>query len=154
MPFHCTQALLGNGSIILPGNYGRIVRALGQSHAAALRESVLEHVRVQSFPEMPSRFEAAFFCETLAQIQAYITNNNLQFLNVYEVAKTDEDAAEALTDFRMLSPWGPADFSWATRYWSGQPHPQHAAIWPGLPAETFFERFSASPLRILQRIPL
>lgn len=60
---------------------------------------------MQSFPEMPSRFEAAFFCETLAQIQAYMTNNNLQFLNVYEVVKTDEDAAEALTDFRMLSPW-------------------------------------------------
>lgn len=55
MPYHWAQPSLAEEAILEAGHYGRAVRAAGQRHRNALRESVLEDIRLNHFPVMPSR---------------------------------------------------------------------------------------------------
>lgn len=144
MPFHCTQAYLAPGSTILPGNWGRIIRAAGHSHNLAVRESVLEHVRQTEYDHLPSRLDAVFYFDTIIQMRAYLHHQQMAFVNVYEVSAA-EQSIEARTDFRRVQPIGPADFTWARQYWAGSP------FLSGMGAEpptNFTETFSVTPLII------
>lgn len=67
--YHLTMARLAPGSIIYPGNWGRLLRryendsvtgqVFGNSWILA-RELKYELVRVQHYPSKPSRFDVAF----------------------------------------------------------------------------------------------
>jgi hypothetical protein len=43
--FHLSGAMVAPGSIIEPGNWGRMIRALGWQHNCAMREAALEGAR-------------------------------------------------------------------------------------------------------------
>jgi hypothetical protein len=64
--FYCCSLPLEAGSVIRPGNWGRILRTYTpQSSRDAwllARELVWELVRLQRFPAKPSRFEGIFLC--------------------------------------------------------------------------------------------
>ncbi|MGO7686258.1 DUF2441 domain-containing protein [Rhizobium ruizarguesonis] len=149
MPFHVTQAYLENGSVVLPGNYGRIIRDAGQAHNLALRESILEHIRETEFQNLPSRLDVAYYLDNLHQAVTYMAVENLVYLNVYEVERLEPSSPEARLDHRAVRPIGAVDFNWAQNYWAGQSYPVHSP----LPAESYRETFSTSRLQILRRIP-
>jgi Protein of unknown function (DUF2441) len=77
--FHLSSIPLAPGSIIQPGNCGRIIKTyqspvqnvqtFGNMNVVA-RELLFEMVRIESFPSKPSRMKAAFCCMTEAQIAA------------------------------------------------------------------------------------
>lgn len=61
MPFfYLSAAMLQPGAIILPGNWGRIIRQLGWQHGPAVFEIALEDQRIRSFPSLPSRLNCSF----------------------------------------------------------------------------------------------
>src|ERR1700681_2787150 len=68
---HFAPLRLAPGSVIQPGNWGRVLhryenatvtqQLFGNAWILA-RELKFENVRLQNFPEKPSRFDAAFCC--------------------------------------------------------------------------------------------
>ena len=58
---------LGRGSVVLPGNYGRMLRLGGWGHPQAMREVLLEAVRMRDFPDRPSRQNCVFCCLTVEE---------------------------------------------------------------------------------------
>ena len=77
--FHCSALPLGNGSIILPGNWGRIIRLYHSNpsnHFIAFREYVLEKIRAIEFLSKPSRLDSCFVLKTFDEAQAYQIRNS------------------------------------------------------------------------------
>lgn len=67
--FHVVNAMLEEGSVILPGNWGRCLRLYTGRDASAMlyREHVLEQIRTEAFPDKPSRLNCIFLLRTLAE---------------------------------------------------------------------------------------
>lgn len=150
MPFHISHAWLDVGSVIMPGNWGRVVSAHGYRHNLALRESVLEEVRRLEFPGLPSRLASAFYLETLEGARAYRQNQNMQLVNTYEVERVAADAVEAKADFRRVQPVGALGFDWARAYWRGEGFPEDALN--GIDPNLYLETLSVSPLRVVRLV--
>ena len=87
--FHVAPILLGPGSVILSGNWGRILRAYTQTNDVLFREYVLEEVRKSSYPDKPSRFSAIFLVETMEEA-LWFKNNLANTSLVYEVEAETE----------------------------------------------------------------
>lgn len=74
--FHSAPLLLEPGSIIKPGNWGRILNCYRQGNNLAnawmlARELAFEAVRTAEFAALPSRLAAAFVFETLNDVNQY-----------------------------------------------------------------------------------
>lgn len=84
--FHVAPILMNEGSVILPGNWGRILRLYvpGQGNEVLYRESVIEQIRQEEFPDKPSRFDSIFLLESEYDAINYRNQNN-RFGIVYEV---------------------------------------------------------------------
>lgn len=67
--FHVMNAMLEEGSVILPGNWGRSLALYTGNDANGMlyREHVLEHVRATEFPDKPSRLGCIFLLRTLPE---------------------------------------------------------------------------------------
>lgn len=85
--FHVAPNLLGVGSVILPGNWGRVLRQYGpgQGNEVLYRESIVEYIRQQEFPDKPSRFDSIFLLESLDEAILY-RNLNARTSVIYEVS--------------------------------------------------------------------
>ena len=151
MPFHYCRSLLQPGSIISPGNWGRIVRLVGPRHVEWNREQILERIRQTEFPQLPSRFECVFFCESEAEARYYGYGSargtpNPMFL--YEVEVVDSRARQHEADWKGTGPYDDTE-DWARRYWRGEVMPGRGLA----PAPLSRERLVVSPLRVLRRLP-
>jgi hypothetical protein len=154
--FHSSPVLLAPGSIVLPGNYGRIIRHVGPAHSHYNREMILEHVRAQHFDDKPSRLESCFACITVESARFYMNTmagkpGSLSAPVLYEVEKVDPGAPDHRADFNVVQPLPRRSETMeeiAHLYW-------RAALWcdiaghPGLRCE---EVVTTSPLRILRRL--
>jgi len=72
--FHISPTILGVGSVILPGNFGRIVKLYNPSSVnfdILTRETIFEQVRQQEFQDKPSRLDCLFLLESLEQAIEY-----------------------------------------------------------------------------------
>jgi hypothetical protein len=58
--WHLSGARLAPGAVIEPGNFGRIVMAIGKTHPHFHREMAIEYARVAKFASRPSRLTSAF----------------------------------------------------------------------------------------------
>lgn len=148
MPYHWAQPSLAEEAILEAGHYGRAVRAAGQRHRNALRESVLEDIRLNHFPFMPSRLSSSFFFHTRDQAAQYADVKEIRSLDLYEVELVDADVVVADVDFRRVNPTGPFGLDWARAYWCGDLMP------PVGNDHLFRQRFAASNLRVLRRLPV
>jgi hypothetical protein len=103
--FHCAPIWrpLAPGSVVLPGNYGQIIRSVGQTHKHWHRETVLEQVRVQHFPDKPSRLASTFSCPTEDTARFYRTHLDPNSI-LYLVEKVEPDASEHRADFNVVQP--------------------------------------------------
>ncbi len=152
--YHPCPVLLAPGSIILPGNYGRVIRQVGPPHAQWPREQELENVRQQQFPDKPSRLESAFACTSLDTARSYMNVPQVRghFHSVlYEVEKVDAEAPEHRADFNVVEvlPGRPETMTQiAMRYWA-------ANLWVRIadrPEIRCEELVTLSPLRIIRRV--
>lgn len=71
--WHYAPIQLEPGSIINPGNWGRIISEAGPSHHCFAQEQVLENIRAMTFPYKPSRLRCNFAFRSKESAIAYQT---------------------------------------------------------------------------------
>ena len=131
--FHCAPIGLSVGSIIQPGNWGRVIR-LSEYQAAPntglptfhFREALLEISRQAHAPKKPSRLNCVFTCPTLTAAISF--RDKYQRTNlIYEVVPVDRSVVTHLGDYELvIAPYPPRYFQsmldFARDYWtSSQP---------------------------------
>ncbi|WP_426615355.1 DUF2441 domain-containing protein [Bradyrhizobium sp. McL0616] len=136
-PYYYLASLsLEPGSIIRPGNWGRIIeryetpsavrQTFGNLNTVA-RELLFEMVRLETFPDRPSRLRAAFCCPALADMQFYrakIDPHGFQIIYEVELLEPDQPthiAPLAMVDFAEGSLFLSETSARAQRYWTGHP---------------------------------
>lgn len=146
--FYCYSLPLGAGSIINPGNWGRILRTYTQQTNpqawVLIRELVYESVRREHFSFKPSRFDSLFLCTTEADLMTFRANTGRHLDIGYEVKLVDPQATSHLGDWGAANTQGnanvPAYENLAQTYW------QAASI-------TKPELVTTSPIRIIRVLP-
>lgn len=130
--FHCAPIPLAPGSIICPGNWGRLVRLYQGTETGtfntAFRERVLEDIRGQEFPEKPSRLSSCFVLPTLDEAKNF--RNKSQRLGIIYEVEPIKVPTRSHTANHLFVPTSPYYFDnmkdIARNYWSGkyQDHPE------------------------------
>lgn len=88
---------LAPGSIVMPGNWYRIVSQT-PGHHCALREEIAEQVRLELYPELPSRKEGLFICDSLELLNTFLINNPRPLDIIYEVEVVDATQKQCTVD--------------------------------------------------------
>lgn len=88
--FHVCTLILEPGSIIKPGNFGRVIQLYRQRDLNILptRELCFEIVRLKQYPDKPSRLSCLFLSPTLEHAVRYVRNHCFSSL-IYEVEIID-----------------------------------------------------------------
>lgn len=128
--FHVAPTILGMGSIIMPGNWGRVIRLYnweGSSLITTYRELALEQARMMIAPKAPSRLGCVYACETIEGALKYRATNALTSL-IYRVQKVDAASPVFRTSWALI---GSSPVEGASplpvlgeniqRYWIGNP---------------------------------
>jgi hypothetical protein len=103
--FHCAGAILEAGSVIGPGNWGRMLRMYEQAPNQGLptnhfREALLELARQVHAPTKPSRLNALFAVPSLPEAVAF--RNKYQRTNlIYEVVPTVDRPGIHFGDYEL-----------------------------------------------------
>lgn len=84
--------ILESGSIILPGNWGRMVKEYTNQNNLFIyyREQLFEEVRLKSYSNLPSRLTSTFLCENIESLKAFKQSTNRYFDLTYEVELLDD----------------------------------------------------------------
>jgi hypothetical protein len=118
--YHCSPKQLDPGTIITPGNYGRILLQTGVVHPHWRRESVLEQVRIELFPLKPSRLNSCFLLTSLEAAKFYQSKNTKgDFLYTCEIV--EPHLPQHFGDFNAVEPLPRLNYTMeeiAVRYWS------------------------------------
>jgi hypothetical protein len=116
--FHLAGPPLAPDSIIMPGNWGRIMRTVGWNHGFAIREMALENARRRGFDHLPSRMDAAFVFLTPDEARQFRqTADGFHQHLLYRVTLSDPAAPSHVTDCRLCVPRGALRDDWANVYW-------------------------------------
>jgi hypothetical protein len=132
--FHVTPTLLGPGSILLPGNWGRILQTYIQANDILFREDALERIRVASYPAKPSRLNCIFLLESLEEAIWY--KNNVVRMNypIYEVTGA-EGVPRHRGNYTKVAPVGQPLLAnmpaYADAYWSTAPTERIEVVFAG-----------------------
>ena len=96
--------ILRPGSIIEPGNWGRMLRAYptNYNNLRIERENMYDKVRSSLYPDRPSRLKALFLCETLEHAKDFRTETNRIFDIIYSVRLIKSDAVVFKTDWKKM----------------------------------------------------
>lgn len=124
--FHLSPQRLGAGSVILPGNYGRLLTVHGWPHAASHREAILEGIRVQSFAHLPSRLGCVFCFARVEDADTFRAEfDGFKHHALHRVRAATSGVVVHETDWRWINPaeHGTAfpHLAWAVAYWNGLP---------------------------------
>jgi hypothetical protein len=124
--FHCASLPLGPGSVICPGNWGRMLRLYRTTEigtfAAAFRERVLEDIRQADFPSKPSGLASCFVL--FSEDDAKKFRDQFQRTSIiYEVEPVSEPSTTHEGDYSLIgAPLGAVYFDpykqAARDYWS------------------------------------
>lgn len=125
--FYCCSLPLEVGSIIRSGNWGRIIRTytpqLSPNPWLLARELAYELVRVQNFPNKPSRFECIYVCLDEADLNEFRSSTNRNLDLGYEVELVDSNAPSHIGDWTLANIQNtdnlPNFESRANLYWQG-----------------------------------
>lgn len=125
--FHCAPIRLGAGSIIEPGNWGRIKRQFEQLPTTNYREIALEFGRLALNPEAPSRLDCVFCCESRDDAEQYVAAHSTWSV-IHEVEPLDRATPVFRTSWDYIgniNPNVPTPFDQIERdirsYWAGDP---------------------------------
>jgi len=146
--FHATYVPLAPGSVIEPGNWGRMLNTYVRNHNdyVLLRETIFEQVRRQDFPHLPSRLNCVFLCRTEEELRIFMSKNHINDIP-YEVTLQQDDATTFATgydlpDIPVGPPLLPTLRERATAYWRGE----------GVESSKRVEVLTATPVRVVRRL--
>lgn len=126
--YYCYSLPLEAGSVIKPGNWGRILKKYTPQTSPncwlLVRELINETVRRETFPQKPSRFDAIFLCLTENDLIEFRDANNRRLDIAYEVEVMDENAPSHLGDLTLPNMVNTDDYAVfenrARLYWQGE----------------------------------
>ncbi|WP_320040803.1 DUF2441 domain-containing protein [uncultured Desulfobacter sp.] len=126
--FHLSPIRLKPGSIIEPGNWGRIMKAYSNTQSTnpwnLLREQTFELIRATRFPEKPSRYKSAYLFESIEIAKAFKDNERpfdvLSKVKILDMSKPIHIACMNLTMIGDGLPIIPRLEEQATQYWQGK----------------------------------
>ena len=126
--FYCYSLPLEVGSIIRPGNWGRILRTYtpqsSTNHWLLTRELAYELVRVQGFPNKPSRFECIYVCLNETYLNEFRNSTNRHLDLGYEVELVYLDATSHIGDLTLANMQNTDNITIfedrANLYWQGE----------------------------------
>ncbi|MNJ28716.1 hypothetical protein D3C77_232620 [compost metagenome] len=104
--YHAAPMILSEGSVIQPGNWGRMLSMYNEANHVFFREYVLEETRASLFPTKPSRLDALFAVPTLEGAWAY-RQANCPFNLIYELDVDVEEHQIHVGSYSMQLPPGP-----------------------------------------------
>ncbi|MDI1361419.1 hypothetical protein [Methylotenera sp.] len=146
--FHLCPIMLTSGSIIEPGNFGRVIETYRPNSIGplAVRELTFEVARLKNFPDKPSRFNSIFLFPTLQHAQAQLFRFDISSL-IYEVELTNPSQNLFHGNMGLVHEGFPNEhipaiphlYNLAAQYWTGLDNIQ---------AESEF--LSSSSIRILR----
>lgn len=118
--YHLCPVELRAKSVILPGNWGRIIKRAGWAHNLAMREVALEYARQAQPSYLPSRLECAFAFLTSEEARLFWVEERKGsvFDVLYRVSLADPKEVTFVTDWTLVAPAGDVGSGWADRYWS------------------------------------
>jgi hypothetical protein len=146
--FHCNSTPLMAGSVIKPGNWGRIIKHFGWTHNLAFRETVFEDIRAREFVDKPSRLDCAFFFDSPETVDLYRRMDPARFgtMIAYEVELLDPGAPQHRADWRSATdPQGPLGLDWIRDYWRG-------VMRPAIDGVECREVLARTSMRIVQQV--
>jgi hypothetical protein len=117
--FHLSGGLFGPGSVIIPGNWGRILKAQSWQHAQAAKEVMLETARLRVAPEKPSRLECCFAFLSPEEADRFRPYAGFVHHVLYEVELVDPEKGFSVCDIALMKVDGPLRVDWADAYWNG-----------------------------------
>ena len=128
--FHASPLPLEVGSVILPGNWGRIIASYtnGQIDLHSMwilfREQTFELIRRTEFPDKPSRLKSAFLFLDESKAQDFRVNNNRTRDLLYEVEIVDPSQPTHIGEMNLSELANGLQFmdavaSNARQYWQG-----------------------------------
>ncbi len=147
--YHFCPVPLQTGSVILPGNWGRIIASYSMPencNALVVRELLLENARLKISPDKPSRLEAVFSCVGRESMELFKKERPHDIC--YRVELCDEGLPAFTGSWAHVGAPNGSSMPmqvWheiAEHYWSMDSHAK---------APQTLELLSASPLRILGR---
>lgn len=129
--FHLLGPKIEPGGVVLPGNFGRVLRAWGPLHKSQAREQALEEARLRIAPDLPSRLECIFVFVTLDEARAFqgvITplmrvSRGFEAHLLYRVRLLEPEAPHYLADYTLVTPVDAPDFR-ASAYWEPRQGPE------------------------------
>lgn len=102
--YHAAALPLGGGSIIMPGNWGRVLKTYSTDNGAlnvnVCNEMFLELTRRAVAPHKPSRLECIFLTPTLEGARAYQQMHSKTSL-IYEIEPLIPDAPTHTGDYNL-----------------------------------------------------
>jgi hypothetical protein len=111
--------MLRTGSIIEPGNFGRIILATGPNHVQWNREQALESARLARHTGKPSRLKAAFVSIDESEARSFRARiPGFGYHILYRVSACDANAPSHLTDTRLCDRQSHLPYDWSDLYWS------------------------------------
>ena len=134
--FHCAPMNLGIGSIIQPGNWGRIIRTMyaapnDNSIPWTYREAVFEYARMVHAPEKISRLNCLFALQTMSDAIKFRETEQITNI-IYEIEPIGDTNNFHIADYKLLNfpkvgQYFDSVFDAARLYWLGE-NIQHAEV--------------------------
>jgi len=147
--FHVTKSVLNPGSIIEPGNWGRIIKAIGPNHQHHAREMEFEDVRAGEFPDKQSRLTSCFVWPTLKDAKWYREHHHKTDF-IYEIRFDQELPLHQGVFLLVNTPPNMTRRESIVHYWKFD----HGVHWDQDPTYMPIEIVTASPLVVRDTINL
>lgn len=94
---------LGKGSIVYPGNWGRIKNKAFAASPNILKELIYENVRLRLYPAYPSRLNSIFVCPSLEEIIKYQKITSKVTEVIHKVKLVNVEANKTMTDWNKFT---------------------------------------------------
>lgn len=98
--FHSVCVLLQPGSVILPGNMGRIMKLYKPGTDRLIQEEIYERARLHMQPEAPSRLACTFVCPTKTDAIAFDATGSVKLNQWYLVEPVEPVRNVFVADYR------------------------------------------------------
>ena len=119
--FHLAHAALAVGSVIEPGNWGRLIQHHGWHHEQTVEEMALEAARRERFASLPSRVDCAFAFLTIEGAK-HFRNTEPQAFGahiLHQVRLQNPEAATFIANVALHVPQGELQPNCPDNYWRG-----------------------------------
>lgn len=115
--YHLVGPVLGEGSVIKAGNWGRVLRAAGWGHSEAFREQLLEKCRQDLQPDAPSRYDAIFCLPSVEAAREYQQINPHYSLHALHRVRLLQPERRAFIANHIYFKPSPFVDRWPDQYW-------------------------------------